>query len=209
MKLKLTLIFSFISICTFAQLRVDKIDRNEIPKNLKYQGKAVYAVKWTDSLGENVVIATETGKMQSKTVKDDDGFKDAALYAYHYILGGNEAKLLWKINDFDKECPFDLEVYFINKGFAITDLDNNGIAEVWMIYRNNCRSDYSPMSSKIIMYEGDKKYALRGHTRIKATATTFMGGDYKLDPAFSAKPIFKKHVLSLWAQYQSETWNKQ
>lgn len=100
------------------------------------------------------------------------------------IDAGDGTKLLWRMYDFNTECPVDLEVYFMDKTLTVTDLDKNGVAEVWMMYKNGCHGDVSPVPTKIIMYEGTKKYALRGNSRVKFSEKEFLGGDYSVDEAF-------------------------
>jgi hypothetical protein len=112
------------------------------------------------------------------------------------VVNGDSSKLLWKVYDFNKECPVDLDLYFINKTFAVTDLDKNGIAEVWIMYKNYCHGDISPVPTKIIMYEGNTKYALRGESRVNK-----MGGNYTLDDNFRKGNVtFKQYAKKLWTQ---------
>ena len=37
---------------------------------------------------------------------------------------------------------------------------------------------------KIIMYQDNKKFAVRGTTKVKVSATDYMGGEYSFDEAF-------------------------
>jgi len=207
MKLITLLILTLISISSFAQIAITKLDAKTLPKHLKYEGHVIDAVKWTDSLGLNYVITSETGKIPSR-VKDSDG-RDAYLYAYHYVVKKDTAKLVWRIYDFSDDCPVDLTVFFINNTFAVTDLDNNGLAEVWVMYKNSCHGDVSPVPTKIIMYEDSKKYALRGESKVKVSDQDYGGGTYKLDENFkTGNPLFRKYAENLWNKYKIETWNR-
>lgn len=207
MKLITLLTLTLISISSFAQITTTKIDAKNLPKHLKYEGHVIDAVKWTDSLGLNYVITSETGKIPSR-VKDSDN-RDAYLYAYHYVVKNDSAKLTWRIYDFSDDCPVDLNVYFINNTFAVTDLDKNGLAEVWVMYKNGCHGDISPQPTKIIMYEGNKKYALRGESKVKISEKDYYGGTYKLDENFTiGNPLFRKYAENLWNKHKIETWNR-
>ncbi len=68
--------------------------------------------------------------------------------------------------DFAKECPLYIQVNFIRNTFAVTDLNKNGKAEVWLMYKTACRSDVSPANMKIVMYEGNKKYMQEEQTKL-------------------------------------------
>ncbi|MDH7463905.1 hypothetical protein QEG73_21565 [Chitinophagaceae bacterium 26-R-25] len=204
MKLTTLFVLSLVSISTFAQINLTKLDAKSLPKNIKYEGHIVDAVKWTDSLGLNYAITTETGKHPSKG-PDNEGFRDAALYAYRYVVRNDSTKLAWRIYDYNEACEFDVDVFFLAKTFAVTDLDNNGVAEVWVMYRNACESDISPATLKIIMYEGNKKYALRGESQVQGSEKDYYGGTYKLDDNFkNGNPIFRKYAGNLWNKRKIE-----
>lgn len=189
-----------------AQVKVNTLGKKEVPSIIKYAGHIINAVQFTDNQGEHLVITTETGMVQSKE-KDFDG-RDASLYAYHYDkLNGNEWKLTWQVYDFIKDCPVDLTAAYLPHTFAITDLNKNGKAEVWLMYKTVCHGDVSPSTMKIIMHEGDMKYAIRGTNKVKLSEHEFEGGTYTLDNAFKTAPdVFKQYALSLWKKNLMETW---
>ena len=118
-------------------------------------------------------------------------------------MKNNEARQTWKVYDYISECPVDIVANFVKNTLQITDLNKNGIAEVWVMYRSSCRSDVSPADMKIIMYEGQQKYAMRGTARIFQGTDDkgkkyFDGGKYKYDQAFASKPEFLKFAKELW-----------
>jgi hypothetical protein len=180
---------------------------NSLPKTIQYNGHIMNAVRWKDSLGDNIVITTETGATRSKGT-DDDSYRDAALYAYHFLLQADTWKLTWKVYDYTKECPLDIKANFIKNTFAVTDLNKDGKAEVWLMYKTVCHGDVSPSNMKIIMYEGDKKYAVRGTNKVKVSAKEFMGGEFAFDEAFKNAPeLFRQYATQLWKKNIMETWD--
>jgi hypothetical protein len=184
-----------------AQLKVTKLDKSSISNNIWYNGNITQAVRWTDSTGDNIVILTETDKTQSK---NNEG-SDAALYAYHFQVSGDSIKQTWRVYDYVKECPVDMFLYFVDKTFAVTDLNKNGKAEVWIMYKVSCQGDVSPVPMKIIMYEDNKKFAVRGTTRVPASG----GGEYTFDEAFKNAPAkFRQYAEKLWKQHKIETWKQ-
>jgi len=201
----LELLVIFSSVC-MAQPAVIKLDNRSIPKAIKYTGHIINAVRWTDSLGDNIVLTTETGETKSKSIPDDD-YRDAALYAYHYMVQGDSLKLTWKVYDFTKDCPVDIRANFIANTFAITDLNKDGKAEVWLMYRTVCHGDVSPSNMKIIMYEDNKKFAIRGSNRVEVSGTESVGGQYSFDEAFKKAPeVFRHYATQLWKKNMIETW---
>ena len=193
-----------VPVAARAQVKVSALARTAIPANLKYTGKVKQALRYTDRTGTYCVLATETGLVPAANPNDG---QQADLYAYQYQMPATGAPTLsWQVHDFVPDCPLDLEAQFLPGSLAVTDLDQNGTAEVWMVYRTNCRGDVSPSTQKIIMREGAKKYAVRGNSRIQVGPRMYDGGDYKLDAAFQAAPAaFRQHAIKLWQRYMGET----
>jgi hypothetical protein len=199
---------TLIGFSSYGQIKLTKLDSSSLPKRIKYAGRIINAVKWTDSLGLNYAVTTETGRIYSKA-KDEEDLFDAFLYAYHYVVKNDSTKLIWRIYDYNKGCGLDLNFYFIDKAFAVTDLDKNGLAEIWVMYKNSCHGDVSPVPTKIIMYEGNKKYALRGESKVQVSATDFVGGTYTLDDNFkNGKSIFRQYAENIWSKNKNETWHR-
>ncbi|RWY57393.1 M949_RS01915 family surface polysaccharide biosynthesis protein [Mucilaginibacter gilvus] len=190
----------------FAQVKTTKLDKNTIPKSIKYEGHIIDAVSFTDKDGEHIVVTTESGLTASKGA-DSEGYRDAALHAYHYKKTGTELKLTWQTYDFVKDCPVDVTASYLPKSFAVTDLDSNGKAEVWLMYKTVCHGDVSPSDMKIIMHEGDKKYAVRGTNKVQVSPKEYAGGKFIYDEAFKTGPkAFREYAGNLWKNNLMETW---
>lgn len=175
------------------------INVNKIPTEIKYDGKVVNAIEWIDKNGNNIVVVTETGIIESKSGDDN---KSASLYAAHYISSKNSYALTWKITDFVKECPVDIEANFIPNTFQITDLNKDSVTEVWLMYKAACHRDVSPCAMKIIMHQGKQKFAIRGRNKVKVSETETEGGEYTEDKAFVEGP---KQFRDFAKNYGSKT----
>ncbi|MCL9805566.1 hypothetical protein NAT51_08530 [Flavobacterium amniphilum] len=191
------------SINTFGQKRiaVQKLDKTKFPKGIAFEGKIKEALRWTDKLGDNIVITTETGIYQSKKFKHESEGSDAELFAYHFVISKDKVKQIWKVYDFISDCPVDIEAAFIENTFQVTDLNNDGIAEIWLMYRKVCHGDISPAEMKIIMYQGQQKFAMRGEAKVRVSETEFIGGQYEFDKAFIAGP-------AAFRDFAKKVWNK-
>lgn len=195
-------------------LTVNKIDSTQFPKSIKYEGFIKNAVRWKDKSGDNIVITTETGHYINKKFKhESEDSSDAELFAYHFIISGNEAKQTWRIYDYISDCPVELVASFVKNTFAITDLNNNGIAETWLMYKTVCHGDVSPSNMKVIMYEGNQKYAMRGENKVQISEDDngkkeFLGGEFKFDEKFKKAPkVFKDYAENLWKKNLMEKWD--
>jgi len=194
-------------------LTVQKIDSTQFPASIKYEGFVKNAVRWKDKLGDNIVITTETGyHINKKFEHESENSSDAELFAYHYIISGNQAKQTWRIYDFIADCPVDIVASFVKNTFQVTDLNNNGIAETWLMYKTTCHGDVSPCDMKIIMYEGNQKYAIRGESKVAVGIDDngekqFIGGEYKMDENLKKGPkVFKEFAQKLWKDNLIENW---
>ncbi len=195
-------------------LVVNKIDSTQFPGSIKYEGFIKNAVRWKDKSGDNIVITTETGIYRNEQLKHEfEDSSDAELYAYHFILSNNVAIQTWRVKDFIADCPVDITASFVKNTFKITDLNKNGIAEVWLMYKTVCHGDVSPSNMKIIMYEGNNKYAVRGENKVQVGSDvndkgSFIGGEYKLDANFKNGPkVFKEYAQNLWKENLMEKWD--
>jgi hypothetical protein len=183
-----------LNISVKAQVAVEKADITKLPKGIKYKGKVKNAVRWTDSLGDNVVIATETGF----NLKKQPGSKEAAteIFAYHFLVKNDTAVRLWRVYDYIMECSVDMDLSFLKNTFQVTDLNNDNVGEVWLMYKKECRGAADPYELRIIMYQGKEKFAIRGLNKIPALPAS---GKYKYDQAFAKGPKqFLQFAKKLW-----------
>lgn len=183
--------------------------KNELPSDIKYSGKIVTGKRWTDRNGDNILILTKTEVRKSKSKNPDfgDDVQEAELFAYQYVKNDDDFTLLWKVNDFVKDCSFDLTLDFISNSLSITDLDENGIGESTFLYKMCCRSDVSPSDLKLIMHEGENKYALRGTMFVNVQGIK-EGGSYKVDKSFDSAPsVFLDYAKKHWDEFKRETFN--
>jgi len=182
-------------------LVISKITSNQIPKSISYKGTFKEGYIWKNKNEDNIIFITETGEFLNI---NEEG-RDAELFAYCY--NSKTGKLVWKVYDFIKDCPVDIIAEFTNNTFNVTDLNKNGIAEVWLMYETACKGDVSPNDMKIIMYEGKQKFAMRGQNKIQLgidenNNPVIDGGAYKFDKAFTSGPqIFKSYAQKLWAKH--------
>lgn len=163
-----------------------------------YKGQIKEGRRWKDSRGENIVILTQSG-VYWKSVYD--ATRSAKLYAYHFIKGvDNTFKEVWKMIEMVDGCAFDVRCEFYKNSLTITDLDNDGLAEVAFAFALNCKSGPHPDEKKLVFYEGNDQY------RIKGTATVLkgkqkLGGDKEVEKKFEKAP-------DAFLAFANKQWNK-
>ena len=157
------IVFSLIETGFAQPPVVRKLNKTDLTtRKINYKGKLVSALGWKDQNGDNLIILTQTDPVASKGENDGN---NQDLYAYHYAnKNGAAYQLLRQIYDFVKDCPFDIMLGHVANSLTVTDLDENGYAEVTFLYTNGCRSDVSNDELKLMMLENGQKYAIRGTT---------------------------------------------
>jgi hypothetical protein len=207
------IVLSSVSIYAQGGITIKDADLKTLPKEVKYEGKIKSTIRWNDSLGDNILITTETGIYTNNQRERDYEARDAELFAYHYLIKDDAAVQTWRVHDHVFDCPVDIEASFIKEP-DVTDLDNNGIAEVWLLYKKVCHGDVSPYNMKIIMYEGNQKFAMRGQNKIFGGTDEngidhYIGGEYKYDEAFNKGPKeFLKFAQNLWDENIMQKWDE-
>ncbi len=186
-----------------AQITSKKITTDKLPSSLKYKGEIVEGVEWKDKKGDNILILTATGEF-GHNGKTDEIYRDSELYAYHFTKTDKEWKVVWQLTDFIRECDLDITLDFKKNTLSITDLNKNNIAESWLMYELSCKGDVSPDDLKLIMHEGEKKYAIRGSETMyfkeyESTEKTIVKGEKNIDSNFKNEPaVFLEFANTLW-----------
>lgn len=191
-------------------LKIKSLDYNDIPKYLDFKGTVVEAVQWSDSLGDNILIQTVTGAFKWKDYNKDESVflmqDKSELYAYlfHKSKTEKEFSKAWRIYDYTKCFGVDMFTGFTPNATTITDLDKNGISEISIPYVSICRGGVDPGTMKIIMYEGNTKYALRGLTMLMCKGKTPYGGKFTESANLKSKTGFKEFLVKQWLSNRCE-----
>ena len=190
---------------------IDTLIYDEIPKYLDFRGTLLTSLTWTDSKGENLLILTKSGafdwKDYSETDKTEYDLQDKSeLYAYLFLKpkGTDTYKKQWRIYDYIDCFGVDMYVGFKPEATTITDIDKDGIAEVTIPYALYCRGGMDPGIMKIIMYEGNSKFALRGETAICRNGETLYGGEFKADKTTQNNEVFLNFLIQRWETHKCE-----
>jgi hypothetical protein len=181
------------------RLKVERI--SQPPQGVAYEGKFIEGLRYFDNSGEHVVVLSENTR-PANMPEEEEGV-DAELFAYRFVAHADGTlKQAWRVYDFAKECLMDVAANFIQGTFQATDLDHDGIAEIWLSYLIGCKGDISPWGMKVIMYEGEKKFAMRGEQKVVLPEEDSIGGSYSFDSAFSEAPEeFRRFAKKLWEEY--------
>lgn len=164
-----------------------------------YKGQIKQGKRWKDNRGENIVILTQTGIYWANVY---DATRGAKLYAYHFVkTADNSLKEIWKISEVVDDCAFDVKCDFYSNSLSVTDLDNDGTAEVGFALVKGCRLELAPDEKKLVLYEGKDLYTITGTTSV-AKGAQKLGGDKKIEKKFEKAPeAFLEFANKQWTKF--------
>ena len=190
---------------------------SEIPKGVEDIGVISNAVRWTDSLGINILITTKKDirhQKQGETAgtwfnkskgwissKESENSTNLILarpsHTLHYFVKNDSAILNWQVMGIIKNCNDD-NLNLSKNWFVITDLDKDRMAESWVIYKSVCPQDHGDDTGiiKIFMYEN----AIRSTISTTLEQQSFNEG--AMDHNFKSTPeIIRKYAAELWKKF--------
>lgn len=157
------------------------------------------SVRFMDKNGANYVVMSSLDALDGDQAAPGHA---SYLYVDNWIVPqGGKPRSLIPIGDMVANCTAGAAIAkFHEAAFAITDIDDDGIAEVTFAYELSCRNDATPATYKLIMIENGRQYTLRGETRVEtATMVANPGGGFEPEPAPELWPRgFLDHAKQLW-----------
>jgi hypothetical protein len=168
---------------------------------IKPVGKVVSVLRVVGQKDENVLILSE------KPSKSPNGrIERIDLNATYYAKAGQQWKSEWAINDF-VDCPgLDSKASFFPETTTVTDIDNDGNPEITVAYQLFCGGGIDPSTVKVILRQGDTKFAIRGESLVRVPGQAPMGGTHTPDPSLlqTKNAAFLKHLKSIWSSVYVE-----
>lgn len=186
--------------------QLDSIDRSQLDPTLRKN--FVKGYHWKDRQGDNNIMLYRSVRFEK--IKGGTQMRYVEFSAVNFkSLRKDKGETIWKYNDPQEKCHEvnDLTARFIVDSINITDLNNDGICEIWVMHKMACRTDVSPAKLKLVMHEGKKEFVISGHTKVSHTKDTYLGGDRTLDANFKSGPKeFRDYGLKLWEKFVMEDW---
>ena len=197
--------FLLLLVCSVnaakAQIKTAGVPAQKLPPQVRFAGSLVQSLTWTDAEGQHFAVTSASGLRKTEDVEEASSF----LYGYHFVKAADTFRVVFRMNDGIKDCVLDLTAEFVPRSLTVTDLDKNGTAEVWIMYRTACRGDVSPSDLKLLMYEGGRKHAMRGTSRIRVGEKELDGGTFTFDDAFlKSNAAFRAYAEAQWKKHGNE-----
>ncbi|RSZ59705.1 hypothetical protein HF313_13225 [Massilia atriviolacea] len=168
-------------------------------ENIAVPGKLVKAARIEDATGEHLLVVSLRAGPSAADNATPARVERYDFFASLYTRKASRWARAWLIEDVN-DCPtLDSEGQFFPKYITVTDLDQNGIAEVTVPYKFFCGGGVDSSTLKVIMRQGAQKFAARGQTLVGANTESAFGGELVFDPALSLRQnaVFKAHLQSI------------
>lgn len=145
-------------------MKPKQINADALPSEVSVYGIFNEAWIWVDSLGENLFVLSHQIKKEDQKNEDGEDVITGSAYTSHYLKKDGRYRSSRTSNQDERSCAYDMVCDFIPGSTTITDLDNNGFAEMKYQVIMACRSDVSPAAMHLKMRENEKSYVLIGTT---------------------------------------------
>lgn len=176
-----------------------------LSEHIAVNGDIVTALTVQDKTGAHILVLS-SARGPSRAQPSPGRVERIDLRASYYrkasTNGAGSWTEEWTIKD-GVDCPgLDVSAAFFAKQVTVTDLNNDGVAEVTVPYKMFCGGGVDSDTVKIILRQGAEKYALRGESLVRIPGQESFGGAYKADAALSLprNAPYQKHLLAIWKQ---------
>lgn len=150
--------------------------QDQLPPFVDFTGEDSDTLTWVDGQGVHLLLLE-----QSRAVwNEEEGTTSKSIQATHWLMKDGRHKKTWSFEDGIKDCPVDVEAKFLTAP-RFTDLDKDGIYEVWLMVQKACKGDVSPSEVQVIMVDKENKtYCLEAEQLLVFQDKSRDGGAYDL-----------------------------
>lgn len=172
-------------------------------ETLPVEGSVDKMARVVTSSGERLILCTKTHRMvyASETNRGEEPRENNSYWVYVYDVrldkDTTQIDLVYRDSMIDCQA-YDLRYYDTQECVA-TDLDEDGILEIWVWFQRICSDIGTERAENIlVMIEGDTVYRNSGF--ISETETNLAS----LDKAFAkADPRFKEYATNMWNDWDT------
>ncbi|TAJ10113.1 hypothetical protein DMA11_19495 [Marinilabiliaceae bacterium JC017] len=174
-------------------------------KQFDVTGDIIKSLSWKDKSGENVMIFSL--KCDVEEMEEGPCSVSLEIIASHYLKKEGDWKLIQSISDAQRDCMFENNAGFSTNAISVTDVNQDGFAEITFGYILGCTSEASPNFIKLIMLDKEKEYDITGTLLVTAYEEPW-GGETKISADFNSAPKgFLVHAKQIWKRCQEDPYN--
>ena len=189
-------------LATGADVSTLPIDKNALLRErIAVTGNLVLARTVQDKNGAHILLLTSV-EGPSREQPSHGRVERIDLRATYYSKAGSAWTEEWTIKD-AVDCPgLDSSAAFFASHVTVTDVNNDGVAEITVPYKMFCGGGVDSDTIKIILRQGREKYAIRGESLVRLPGQEGFGGSYKADASLSLprNGAYRQQLLKVWKQ---------
>lgn len=178
-------------ICILSMFSVLSVQaQHQLPRFVDFTSEESDTLTWADEQGVHFL-----------QLKKSEMFLDEAeMVASHYLnvthwLESGESRLAtWHYADSIVACYVDVEAKFLAAP-RFTDLDEDGVYEVWFITQLACKGDISPSRVQVVMVDKEEFFQLDAEQKLIFPNGVTDGGAYQLGSFVSLPEAYQTYAV--------------
>lgn len=169
----------------------------------------VQSVHYRDHEGEGLLVLSRNDDQ----VRDEETDQDVDRVQLSATLYGRQDddsfKPRWKIEN-DTTCAgLDLDVGFYTDVSGVSDLNNDGLAELTVASHAFCGGGVDPLELHVELREGQASYAINGQSLIAIEGEEPFGGEREDSPSLKSAPqVLRDHLNEVWNKVLKRPWSE-
>lgn len=165
--------------------------QDQLPPFVDFIGENSDTLTWTDNQGVHLLLLEQSHALSN----EEERTISKTIRATHWLVKGGQHKKTWSFEDGVKDCPLDVEAKFLTAP-RFTDLDKDGIYEVWFMVQKACKGDISPSEVLVIMVDKENKtYRLEAEQLLVFPDKSTDGGAYDLKDFLQLSQVYQDHAV--------------
>lgn len=153
-------------------------------------------LSWTDRQGYHIVMM-ETFDERSGEEPDT---QSSWVYITHELQTESRRNQTWTYQSGEYDCPVDVYAGF-RAAPTFSDLNEDGVYEIWFIIEKSCKGDISPSQLEILMVdENGKQYLAQGETLLHFPDGNIDGGAYDVGDFDRLPQIYRDFAENYFLQ---------
>lgn len=168
-------------------------------RHIPPKGDLISAKRVQDQSGEHILVLSRKAG-PSPGAPRSGRIEHIELQAAYHSQQNGAWREDWTVRDM-VDCPgLDAAANFFPAAVSISDVNQDGKAEVTIPYRLFCGGGIDSYTVKVILREGALKLAIRGESEVRLPGQAPFGGEHQYDkllqtPAYAA---YKAHMDQIW-----------
>ncbi|WP_409278440.1 M949_RS01915 family surface polysaccharide biosynthesis protein [Pseudomonas defluvii] len=166
-------------------------------------------VHFRDKDGEGLLVLSRTdGQATDEETAEDVDKVVLIATLYGRTTADEPFKSRWQIDNETTCAGLDLDVGFYPDVTGVSDLNNDGVAELTIASHAFCGGGIDPHAIMVELREGQAYYAIEGQSLVSVPGDGSYGGERKDSPSLTNAPkVLRDHLEAVWSKVYKRPWS--